>query len=269
MNTEQIRKIKSNLSYLRLFRSLGILGFVHSIKALIAQKPILLHMKTPFVKFPIFLRMPSSDVAIFDKVFIRKEFDFKVKRHPDVIIDAGANIGLSSIYFANNYPGARIIAIEPEESNFEILIKNVAAYKNITPVKAALWYENTTIKLFDPGQGKWGFIVKGQDAHKGKDGNPLCDVLGLTINNVMEKFEISHIDILKIDIEGAEKEVFNHSHSWIEKVDSLIVELHDSIKTGCKRSFYNGTNGFDDEWTLGEHVLLARNAGCIMAPTGL
>jgi len=69
-----------------------------------------------------------------------------VSTEPDVIVDAGANIGLASICFANKYANATIIAVEPEQSNFELLEENVAPYPNIVPVQAALWYEDSEVR---------------------------------------------------------------------------------------------------------------------------
>ena len=70
---------------------------------------------------------------------------------PPVIIDAGANVGLSAVFYANRFPNARIIAIEPEPSNYEMLKRNVVPYSNVTPVQAALWKENGPLRLFDTG----------------------------------------------------------------------------------------------------------------------
>jgi hypothetical protein len=79
----------------------------------------------------------------------------------------------------------------------------------------------------------------------------------------MRELRIEHIDILKIDIEGAEREVLRDPSAWIGNVDTLIVELHERLKLGCNRSFYNATNGFDDEWIQGENVYVTRSGGCV------
>jgi hypothetical protein len=75
----------------------------------------------------------------------------------------------------------------------------------------------------------------------------------------MKDYAIDYIDILKVDIEGAEKEIFSGSPSWINHVGVLIVELHDRLKAGCSRSFFNATNSFDHEWYQYENVVLARS----------
>jgi len=94
-------------------------------------------------------------------------------------------------------------------------------------------------------------------------GEILHEVQGMTVDAIMQEQGIEHIDILKIDIEGAEREVFRAPSAWIRKVDSLIVELHERLKSGCNRSFYDSTDDFDDEWFQGEHVYLARDEGCL------
>lgn len=83
-------------------------------------------------------------------------------------------------------------------------------------------------------------------------------VPAMTIDKIMKNYSLSKIDILKVDIEGAEKEVFSDTLSWIEKVDSIIIELHERMKKGCNRTFYYGTNGFDNEWKQGENIYLAK-----------
>lgn len=242
----------------------GLRGLLSAVKGKTVRMPILLEMKRPDVRHPFYLRVPSTDVWVFEQIFIQQEYDFEVARTPGTIIDAGANIGLVSIFLANRFPGARIVAIEPEESNFEVLQKNVLPYGNITALHAALWHENRKISLVDPSLGHWGFMT--QDSGDGEEsfGEVMHPVQGLTLDRIMKDLGIDHIDILKLDIEGAEREVFKDPSPWLEKVDALIVELHERLKPGCNRSFYNSTVGFDQEWLQGENVYLARDRGCLV-----
>ena len=115
-------------------------------------------------EIPDVFETSSSDVPTYDQVFLKREYDFDVKCSPKVIVDAGANIGLASVYFSNRFPNAKILAIEPEVSNFELLKKNIAQYDNIIPIHGALWNQNSEIDLMDPGLGKWGFMTQGADS---------------------------------------------------------------------------------------------------------
>ena len=211
------------------------------------------------VKFPFIVRNQTSDVETFEQIFIRQEYNFVAKKPPEVVVDAGANVGYASIFFASKYPDAKIIAIEPEESNFQLLRKNAAPYKNIIPVQAALWNENGEINIIDPGLGNWGFMTAKEKNKENSTSNFCRKVKSITVDKIINDYGVDKIDIFKIDIEGAEKEVFSDSSAWIGKVNGLIIELHERMKPGCNRSFYNGSNGFDDEWQRGENVYLSRD----------
>jgi len=236
----------------------GIDGVTSAIKAKLTNSNVLITVNRPDIRFPFYLRCRTSDIPTFDQVFVSQDFDFIVEKCPKVIVDAGANIGLVSIYFANRYPESQIVAIEPEASNYEMLKTNVAPYSNVIPLNAALWDKNEEISVVDPGLGKWAFMTKGEDSQEEYLGNMCHKVWGMTVDKIMEDNGLERIDVLKIDIEGAEREVFRDSSSWIKKVDALIVEVHERMKSGCNRSFYSGSNGFDDEWTHGKNVYLSR-----------
>lgn len=217
-------------------------------------------MIRPEIRHPFWVRVPSTDVPTLDQIVVRREYEFDVGRPPAVIVDAGANVGLASIYFSTRYPEARIIAIEPEESNLEILERNIAPHGNITLVRGALWHENARLDLVDPGLGKWAFMTQARGGPEERFGPRVQDVQGMTL---CREHGLDHIDILKMDIEGAEREVFRDPSAWIGKFDALIVELHDRMKPGCSRSFYNGSNGFDHEWLQGENVYATRSGSCV------
>jgi FkbM family methyltransferase len=251
--------MKNMIQNARMYLSiLGVSGLLSALIAKIKKSTVLFKLDRQDCNYPFHLRMPSSDVEIYGQVFIDLEYDFLVETQPEVIVDAGANIGLASIYFANKYPDAKIIAIEPEHSNFEILKENVSPFSNIIPIQAALWNKNEEINLVDPGFGKWGFMTEMKNSLESLPDHTSHPVAAMTIDQIMKDFKLEKIDILKIDIEGAEKEVFDDTSAWIDKVNSLIVELHEHLKSGCNRNFYCGSNGFDHEWHQGENVYLSR-----------
>lgn len=245
------------------YKRFGVDGVKHAVKAKLANTNELIKVVRPDIKFPFYLRLRTSDVPTFDQVFTRKDYEFDVQNSPYVIVDAGANIGLASIYFANRFPDSKIIAIEPESSNYKLLEINVSPYENIIPLNMALWNKNEQIDLVDPGLGKWGFMTQAESDQTSASAKKCHTVMGITVNEIMTRNGLEKIDILKMDIEGAEREVFMSSPSWVGKVDALIVELHERLKPGCMRSFYNGTNGFDAEWVHGENVFLARK-NCVL-----
>jgi FkbM family methyltransferase len=237
----------------------GITGLISAIKAKLGSSNNLIIVQRKDLKAQLYLRIGTSDLTVFDQIFVNQEYNFATNNPPEIIVDAGANIGLSAILFANRYPKSKIIAIEPEESNFQLLKTNVASYGNIIPLQAALWDKNEKICLVDPSVGKWGFRTEEKERNEEQLHGGFCHHIdGITVDRIMQNYDLQRIDILKIDIEGAEKEVFDDTSSWIEKVDAIIIELHERMKPGCNRSFYNGSNGFDEEWLQGENIYLSR-----------
>jgi FkbM family methyltransferase len=199
----------------------------------------------PSFRFPIHLRFRTTDVPTFRQVIRESEYDWEFARLPRVIVDCGANIGLTSVFYSNKYPEAKIIAVEPESSNFEVLKKNTKHYPNVTPIHAALWKTNGKVNLVDFEVGHDGFMVSENcDQNTGRSGG----ITSLTVDKILEDFRLPFIDILKIDIEGAETEVFEHASSWIQKVGVIVIELHDRMKSGCSRSVYAAVHGFEFEW---------------------
>lgn len=207
------------------------------------------------ISHPIHLRLRTSDISLFEEIIINSEYSFEPSTSPRIIIDAGANIGLTSIFYANTFPLAKIIAIEPEPSNFQMLKRNTDYYSNIFAIQGALWREEAVLNLLNPGTGKWGYQTQKEQNGGIIEGN----VHGMTVDKLMEQYGYSYIDILKIDIEGSEKEVFETSASWIDKVGTIIVELHDHFKSGCSNSVYAATKNFELRWHKGETNFFMRN----------
>ncbi|GBU25095.1 hypothetical protein R83H12_01734 [Fibrobacteria bacterium R8-3-H12] len=206
-------------------------------------------------KFPIYVRNGTTDVLVYKSIAENAEYDFVAEKEPKIIIDAGANIGLASVFFANKYPNAKIIAIEPEEFNFEMLEKNTAPYSNIHTIKAALWNSICELDLFG-GYDDWGFRLEMDKKESRMKKRHLTKTV--TIEKIIEDFNMDKIDILKIDIEGSEREVFNSSSAWIDKVNSIIVELHESIKKGCNKAFYKISKKYNSIRKYGEYIYLTK-----------
>lgn len=205
----------------------------------------------PGIKSPIYLRLKTSDLATFKDIFVKGQYDFMPADPPRIIIDAGANVGLTTLIFANRFPEARIIAVEPEPSNYGMLLKNTAPYDNVLPIQAAIWNENAVVNILDPGLGKWGFQVGAKGGGEAESG---LQCRGVTIDSLMDEQGIDFIDILKMDIEGGEREVFGDAGKWIDRVGLLTVELHDRLREGCTQSLDRATGKFKYKWRQGENV---------------
>jgi FkbM family methyltransferase len=204
----------------------------------------------------IFLRRGSKDQDVFEKIFIAKEYDIDLGC-PLFIVDAGAYTGLSSIFFACKYPNATVVALEPEPSNFSMLLLNTKHYGNIKPIKAGLWSRNAFLRIQDTFASTWAFRVMEDPTGQG--------IEAIGIPDVMSRFSVTQIDILKMDIEGSEIEVLAQCSSWINSVRTMIIELHDCLRPGCANALEKALGGVSHKKSFsGENVIIT-NLGSIEA----
>ena len=232
--------------------ALGLKGVVLFIYSKITGAKPVVRVRARGLAHPVKLRVGTTDISTYLQVLVQRQYEFNKPASPRFIIDAGANIGLSAVYFANQYPLAKIVAIEPEASNYRMLCENVAHYPQVTPLRAALWRENVDLFLFDSGHGNHGFQV---GANEARDGSRIGSVPGLTIGAILRDAGEVQVDLLKVDIEGAEREVMEESGEWIDKVGVLMIELHDEIKSGCSKAFHDATRGFSKDVIKGETIM--------------
>jgi FkbM family methyltransferase len=206
--------------------------------------------------FDMVMRLGTTDASAYENVIALAEYAADLSPAPEYIVDCGANVGYSSLYFAARYPSARIIAIEPDASNFEVLEQNVQDVPTIAPVRAAIWNVSKKLALADGGVGHWGMRV----AFGGDDQVPEDSDLveGVTIPKLMSRYSFPRIDLLKVDIEGAELELFSEQPQWLERVKVIAIELHDRFRPGCAETFEAATRDFSRRWTRGENTFVSR-----------
>jgi len=183
----------------------------------------------------IFLRRGSSDLPVYRQIFLNGEYELTFRGTPKVIVDLGANIGLFSLLMTKKFPNSTIYAIEPDPENFSQLIKNTKVHSNIKIFNKAIWNEIAKLKIVsDQNSAEWGRSVSVLDY----DSNENMLVDSLTINELIEAHKLSKLDIVKVDIEGAEFELFLKSTEWVEKVGIFIIEFHDTTKRNVSSSFF-------------------------------
>jgi FkbM family methyltransferase len=149
------------------------------------------------------------------------------KRATPLIVDAGANIGASCVYYSTAYPEARIIAIEPETENCRLLRLNCQG-RRVEIHEAALGNRPGKLFLQDPGLSSWGFRV-------GDTGTYPVQVV--TVQQLLDEFAADHVPfILKIDIEGGEQSLFDAPCAWLNRFALVAIELHDWMLPGSGSS---------------------------------
>lgn len=179
--------------------------------------------------FPIFCRALSSDLYAYNQIFIEMEYDCTdMIKTPELILDCGANVGYTSVFFLNKYPDAQVIAVEPESGNFELLKRNLSAYGNrVTALNAAIWPTSTRLCIERENSGfrrEWSMRVAPLE------GREECSMQidAIDIGHLLNESGHRKLDILKLDVEGAESMIFSENYSdWIGKVECFVIELHD------------------------------------------
>jgi FkbM family methyltransferase len=193
-------------------------------------------VETPVRQHTLYYRPDTSDEHVIWQIFARGDYDlatlqrfadlreFVERRHGEgrrpLIVDAGANIGVSAVFFALAFPTATIVAIEPEAGNHELLVRNTQGL-DVKCLRAALSAEAGDVALVDTGSGSWAFRTDRSAAgHR---------IPCVTIDALYNEFGGRDLYpfVAKIDIEGGEEDVFARNTDWVAKTPVVVTELHD------------------------------------------
>jgi FkbM family methyltransferase len=261
----------------RYVRALGVGPGIATFVALYRARKGLAKVHVPGVRAPIYTRRGTADADVFDQIFVTREYDVRrfkqwevverkyqqicdSHRRP-VVVDCGANIGLASVYLKQLFPAASVVAIEPESHNFEMLQRNVAAYPDVTVLRAAVSDHRGWVAIDNPDARSWAFSVRevGPD-----DGGA---VPAVTIDDARSASGGGDGELLavKVDIEGAEDTLFRSNLDWLHRTPLLIVELHDWLRpwSGSSRSFFRALRGLNFDFMLaGENVIVLNWEAC-------
>src|SRR5688572_4108026 len=139
------------------YAALGVRGVLLFGWSKISGTHPLCRVRVPGIRHPVAVRIGTTDVSVLRQVLQECQYDVPLPSMPRFIVDAGANIGLAAVFFANKYPESEIVALEPDESNFRLLKENGRPYRNIHAVHGALWNQEGELFLIDPGTGHHGF----------------------------------------------------------------------------------------------------------------
>ncbi len=185
----------------------------------------------------------SSDIDVFDQIILEEEYKAIIRICSDNnivlnnVIDAGANIGLVTLYLKAFFPLANIISLEPSNDTFLRLKNNIEQnnLKNIFMLNEGVWSTSTMLYGdFSFGDGRdWAFSLR-ENKNSKKNTIPVNSIKDLMLKN-----NYKTIDFIKIDIEGGEQELFKESSdiSWLKMVKLIAIEIHDEL--GIRNSIEN------------------------------
>jgi len=223
------------MDYVRVFES-GV--FLEKAEGVFIKATLTINSRT----VSVFLRSNSSDLQVLESVFLHHEYKpavqhlLETKNQPvKQIVDAGGNIGLTSIYFLCFFSDARFTIIEPDERNFSLLKKNIEAngLRNALLLKNALWISNEPLVIDDSFRdGKEWSLTVGSKALNNQP-ETRAELTGITLQDICLQNGNDSIDLFKIDIEGAERFLFTNTE-FLKAIDTyvkgLVIEIHDEYQ---------------------------------------
>lgn len=174
--------------------------------------------ETSLLDPPLRLMDGPSFASQYEQIFIEEAYDFPFEGSSPTIIDGGANVGVAAIWWSARWPQAKILAVEPDPLVFEALRWNTRHHRNIQLVCAALGSDETGSVFLSEGSDA-GRLGEPSDAF----GKPIL-VGTLRLSSILAGF--SSVDLLKLDIEGAETAVLAEAESHLDVVDRIFVEYH-------------------------------------------
>jgi len=216
----------------------------------------------PEKSYEVCLRLLTSDLPIFNQVFLQSDYNSRdLPESARSIVDLGANIGLSTVFFALKYPQARILSVEPDPGNFSLLLTNTAALGNqIQTEQAAVWKEDGMISLHSEDNsgrplGHWGVRVSSLAGEN--------QVVAYKLSTLLQKVGMEAVDILKVDIEGAEIELFEVDLAdWLSGTRLILIETHDRFRAGAERVVRTALEEqFEELDRSGECLVFRRKSG--------
>ncbi len=178
-------------------------------------------LKIRGVETPIVIRAQNrADRSVARYVFA-DQFHLPVSTMPErpIILDLGANIGLTAVHYAALYPEARIVAVEMDAENAALARRNTAHLPGVTVVNAAIWDEAGTV-AYDAGASSDAFSASSDALGAARAVN------AITLNQLVEDYDLGRIDLLKMDIEHAEERVLARDIEWMGRVRQVNIEVH-------------------------------------------
>jgi FkbM family methyltransferase len=221
---------------------------------------------------PVWLRPGTTDWHVYEQIFVRRDYDLSPLpqfanlqrryqhildsgKHP-LIIDCGANTGLSTIWFKSAFPAATVHAIEPDGANFQMLKRNIAGCADISAERAGVWDRKAMLVVANPDDDEWSFQMT-----ECNDASRRTKTPAVTIAEILRDRPDGEPFIVKIDIEGGERELFRSNTEWLDRVPLVIIELHDWQQpwNGLSNTFFSAASR-----RARDYVFRAENLFCFL-----
>jgi FkbM family methyltransferase len=216
-----------------------------------------LSLKYPFLA-NISLRECGSDLATYHEIAVEEVYGsvLRAVENFQTVIDLGANVGLAALYFACKSPSCRVLCVGPNRETYDLLSQNVRELNRsgrCQTLRAAVWGTHRRL-VFDqksPADRYSTFAVRPAAATEPSD------VEGYTMAEILDYSGFDCVDLLKVDIEGAERELFSAQDlSWLARVGAIAIEFHGDSRLAT---------GFDDKIKRSGFEICCENRHTVLA----
>lgn len=270
-------RLRQLIKYIRAFGMVaGTRLWISLLLQQLRSRPGLITINIPGLAAPTYLR--PQDLQIFWQIMVMQENDFQslpeASRQLDVykqiladgnrpvVVDCGGHIGLSAVWFASRFPEAVVYSVEPDTANFQMLSENSRAYPNIFPVQGGVWSRSCLLEISNPKSGSASFRL--QEVPESASLEHAAVLQGYAIGDIVEREARNRLFLVKMDIEGAESEVFKRPAEWMNSAAVMIVELHDWLMPGqgtSRNLLARISESHFDVHFRGENLILFRTTG--------
>jgi FkbM family methyltransferase len=206
------------------------------------------------------IRVAGSDLNCFEETFKGRVYDGACRRRQHhTFIDLRANIGVASQYVAGYNPNCSILAVEPAPENIPFLrlnLEHLIATGQCRILEAAVWSRNDCPLHLSSLEADAEYSALQVKEPREALGDQRRVVRGMTMEAIVRESGFDRVDLLKVDIEGAELQLFSGSLEWLRKVRTVAVEFHGTARQDSRFDEIMKQAGFkvsDENW----HTVLA------------
>ncbi len=217
--------------------------------------PVRVRLRVRSLRYPITLRLFTTDAWVARQILVERQYRAVETAGPNAfMIDLGAYIGLYSALVLSRRDDVRVIAVEPDPANAALARRNLAPYgPRVELIPNAIWHEQASLTIENYGSGvEWGVRVRlcreGEMPHLNT----------VTMGELLKRAGRDHVDVLKVDIEGSEEQLFGGTRPWLDAVDVIAIELHGPAATRAVETALTRA-----EWSRESHgeIIVFRRSG--------
>lgn len=198
---------------------------------------IVVRLRVAGLVTPLHMRM--CDIYTLGEILHERQYQVRapLPERP-TIIDAGANIGIATLWFLSQYPGAKLVCVEPDLSNFRLLQANFDSRNDVILEQVALGAADESVTLHLAAHGAMHSVV---------DSGPAVGTLSVSqvrLDTLMDRHCIEHVDLLKLDVEGSEFDCVRGLGDRLANVRVIVGEFHERLVDEDAFYSYLDGNGF-------------------------